>query len=75
MLHISITFRRIRTFLTPLRGYTSSEPPYGGPPFPQGEGFGAVLIYTAKQQFILSILGHTIQTSSLEFMQTILNAY
>jgi hypothetical protein len=52
MLRISITFRRIRGFLTPLCGYTSSEPPFGGPPSPQGEGFGARKPCTAKQQFI-----------------------
>jgi len=52
MLRFSIAFRRIRGFLTPLCGDTSSEPPFGGPPSPQGEGFGAGLPCTAKQQFI-----------------------
>ena len=30
--------RRIRTAVTPLRGYTTSVSPYGLPPSPQGEG-------------------------------------
>ncbi|MEE1327175.1 MAG: hypothetical protein UHS47_01365 [Oscillospiraceae bacterium] len=44
--------RRIRNIFTPLRGYTSSVSPDGLPPSPQGEGFGAAMVWHAKLQFI-----------------------
>ena len=51
MLPFTSYSRRIRNIVTPLRGYTTSDPAIAGPPSPQGEGFGGIDYQLVKLQF------------------------